>query len=602
MSKTLIIVESPSKAQKIQEYLGKNYVVMASKGHITDLAKGGKHGIGIEIENKFKPRYVLMDDKINLLDSLIKMAKECDSILVASDPDREGEAIAWHLATRLEDVGKPIKRMVFNEIKKDKLLKAVKDVRDIDINLFHSQEARRILDRLVGFIASPFLMNFFGPKLSAGRVQSVVTKMVIDREREIEAFIPEDYWVIQTSLSKDGTTGFIAKYSNRVTDLATSNTVKTKLSSNTDYIVSQVLAEEEKKHPVAPLVTSSLQQIMSRVHGFGADRTMKAAQSLYESGYCTYIRTDSIRVGDEALKDVRDWISSNNYELPKKPNVFKNKDAAQDAHECIRPSDLNLVPNKNYAIIDPDEKLVYETIWRYFIASQMMPAVFSTLKVTAHLKNDKTMEVKASGKALKSMGYLEILNITDNSKIDIPNLVKGDMLKLFGDKPVKCEKKQTQPPARYSEDKLIKELVTKNIGRPATYAELLSKITARNYVEKKGNVYHATDLGKRVTDVLNKYFTFMDYDYTADLEEKLDLIASGKLEKLQMIKEFYFPFNAEINKAYSGEDEVGGKKSFMCNKCNNHMSERNGKFGKFYACINPSCKNLVDYQAYHPQA
>ena len=588
MNKTLIIVESPSKVQKIQEYLGKNYIVMASKGHITDLAKGGKHGIGIDVENKFKPRYVLMNDKVQLLDSLIDTAKECDSILVASDPDREGEAIAWHLATRLEDVGKPIKRMVFNEIKKDKLLKAVKNVRDIDMNLFHSQEARRILDRLVGFTASPFLINFFGSNLSAGRVQSVVTRMVIDREREIESFVPEDFWTIQVSLSKDGTNGFITKYVNRITDLATANSITTKLASGSDYIVSNVLAEEEKKNPVAPLVTSSLQQIMSRVHGFGADRTMKAAQSLYEAGYCTYIRTDSVRIGDEALDDVRSWLATNKFEIPKKPNIFKNKDAAQDAHECIRPSDLSLVPGQNFAIIDPDEKIVYETIWRYFIASQMMPAVFNTLKVTACLKTDKSIEVKASGKALKSKGYLDMLDFTDNSKIDIPNLSKGDVLKLFGNNSVKCEKKQTQAPPRYSEDKLIKELVNRNIGRPATYADLLTKITNRNYVEKRGNVYYATELGKSITDVLTKYFTFMDYDYTAKMENQLDEIESGKVDHIDMLKKFYPDYKKELSLAYV---EYGGS---LCDQCNSPMSTRTVKAtgNKFLSCSNyPKCKN-----------
>lgn len=586
--KTLVIVESPSKADKIQNYLGKDYIVMASKGHITDLAKGGPHGLGVDVNNNFKPKYVLMEDKIDTLDALLKACQKVDKILVASDPDREGEAIAWHLASRLEDVGKPIKRMVFNEIKKDKLLKAVKDVRDIDMNLFHAQEARRILDRLVGFTASPFLMNFFGPKLSAGRVQSVVTKMVIDREREIESFVPEEFWTINTSLSKDSKSSFIAKYTGRLTDEKMAESVKLKLSDKkSEYVVSEVLAEEEKKFPTPPLVTSSLQQIMSRVHGFGADRTMKAAQSLYESGYCTYIRTDSVRVGDEALKEVRDWISSNNYEMPKKANIFKNKDAAQDAHECIRPSDLSLIPGQNFAIIDHDEKLVYETVWKYFVASQMMPATFNTLKVTCHLKNDKNMEVKASGKALKSKGFLEILGINDDSKIDIPPLSNGDTLKLFGDKPVKCERKQTQPPPRYSEDKLIKELVNKNIGRPATYADLLSKITARNYVEKKGNVYHATDLGKKITDVLNKYFTFMDYDYTAKMEQQLDEVEGGKVNHIEMLKKFYPEYKKELDVAYV---EYGGT---LCDKCGSPMSTRTVKAtgDKFLSCsAYPKCK------------
>ena len=596
MSKTLVIVESPSKASKIQEYLGKNYIVMASKGHITDLAKGGKHGLGIDIGNDFKPKYVLMDDKVKVLDALLNASKQCDQILIASDPDREGEAISWHLAQRLEDTGKPIKRMVFNEIKKDKILKAVKEVRDIDLNLFHSQEARRILDRIVGFMVSPFLMNFFGPHLSAGRVQSVVTKMVIDRELEIESFNPEDYWTIQVNLSKDKNNSFITKYSGKITDQQTADLYKNIFTApNVEYIVSEVLSDDEKKSPPPPLVTSTLQRIMSKEHGFGADRTMKAAQALYEAGYCTYIRTDSVRVGDEALQEVRSWIKDNNYQVPKKANVYKNKDASQDAHECIRPSDLTLLPHDNYAIIDPDEKLVYETIWKYFVASQMTPAVYSTLRITLHVNGNPKAEVKASGKALKSPGFLEILGITDDSQIDIPDLNVGDILQLHGKSPVKVEKKQTQPPGRYSEDKLIKELVNKNIGRPATYADLLSKICNRNYVEKKGNVYHATELGKKITNILNNFFTFMNYNYTAEMESKLDEIESGKVNHIDMLKKFYPDFKNELDKAYLNHGGI------LCDKCNSPMSLRTSKSGdKFYGCSAwPKCNNTktIDIKA-----
>lgn len=584
--KTLVIVESPAKGAHIQEYLGKDYIVMASKGHITDLGKGGSHGLGVEVENNFKPHYVIVDDRMEILDDLMAAAKKVDQIFVASDPDREGEAIAWHLADRLADMGKPIKRIVFNEIKKAKVLKAVKEPRDIDINLFHSQEARRILDRLVGFTASPFLMNFFGPKLSAGRVQSVVTRMVIDREREIEAFIPEDYWTIQVNLAK-GKDEFVTKYSQPFRDAKLAEAMRIKLNQP-DYVVSDVTADEEKKAPQPPLVTSTLQRIMSKVHGLSADQTMKAAQTLYESGYCTYIRTDSTRVGDEALEEVRQWIKDNKYELPKKPNVYKNKEAAQDAHECIRPSDLTLLPNSNFAIIDPTEKLVYETIWKYFVASQMMPAVYNTLKVTAHVKGDKTAEVKASGKALKSKGFLEVLGISDDSKIEIPNLSVGDALTLAGKAPVRMEKKTTQPPPRFSEDKLIKELVNKNIGRPATYADLLSKITARNYVEKKGSVFHATDLGKKITDVLTQFFTFMDYNYTAKMENQLDEIESGKVNHVDMLKKFYPSYKVELDKAYVNH---GGT---LCDKCNSPMATRTVKASgdKFLACsAYPKCKN-----------
>ena len=584
--KTLVIVESPAKAEKIQTYLGKDFRVLASKGHITDLAKGGKFGLGVDVEDNFKPRYVLMEDKIDTLDALLAAAKKVDQIFVASDPDREGEAIAWHLAQRLADTGKPIKRMVFNEIKKAKLQQAVKDVRDIDMNLFHSQEARRILDRLVGFMASPFLMNFFGPKLSAGRVQSVVTRMVIDREREIEAFVPESFWTIQVVLSKDGKAGFNTKYVGRPTDEPTALAAKAALAGKV-YIVSEVSSEEEARYPQAPLVTSTLQRIMSKEHGVSADRTMKAAQGLYEAGYCTYIRTDSVRVGDEAVQEVRDWLTTNKHPIPKKAPTYKNKDAAQDAHECIRPSDLTLQPGDNFAIIDPDEKLVYETIWKHFVASQMTPAIYDTMKVTAHVQGDKESRVQASGKALKDKGFLEILGIEDDSKIEIPLLHIGDQCALFGKIPVQLEKKSTQPPPRYSEDKLIKELVNKNIGRPATYAELLSKIAIRNYVEKKGGVFHATDLGKKITDELIQFFTFMDYDYTAKMEQSLDEIESGKVDHIDMLKKFFPNFKKELDKAYLGHGAT------MCEKCDSPMVVRTSKAGeKFLSCSGyPKCRN-----------
>jgi len=591
--KTLVIVESPAKAESIQKYLGKDYVVMASKGHITDLAKGGKHGLGVDVEKDFKPRYVLMEDKIEVLDNLLAAAKKVDQIFVASDPDREGEAIAWHLAQRLADVGKPIKRVVFNKIKKDTIQKAVKQPRDIDINLFHSQEARRILDRLVGFTASPFLMNFFGPKLSAGRVQSVVTRMVIDREREIENFVPEEFWTIQVNLSKDGKEGFTTKYTGRPTDQASADAMKAKLAAKgAQFVVSEVIADEEAKGAPAPMITSSLQRVMSKEHGFAADRTMKAAQSLYEAGYCTYIRTDSVRVGDEIVNEVRKWLTDNKHPVPKKPNTFKNKNETQDAHEAIYPTDLSLLPDQNYAIIDPDEKLVYETIWKYFVASQMMPAVYDTLKVTAHVVGDPSAEVKASGKALKSKGYLEMLGGDDGSKIDIPALNKGDILQHWGKAPVKLEKKQTQPPPRYSLEKLLKELEAKNIGRPATYAELVTKITARNYVEQKGNVFHATDLGKQITDELLKYFTFMDYDYTAKMESQLDEIENGKVNHIDMLKKFYLEYKPQLNQAYTGHG------ANLCDQCGSPMIVRTAKHdgSSFYACTAyPKCRNTKPY-------
>lgn len=583
-AKTLIIVESPSKGKTIQSYLGDSYIVLASKGHITELAKGGKHGIGIDVKNNFKPHYVLMSDKIDLMDEIINAAKKVEKIIIFSDPDREGESIAWHIAKRLEGIDKPIKRGIINTITKKDILKAIQSPKDIDENLFHAQEARRILDRIVGFSASPFLMNFFGNNLSAGRVQSVVTRMIIDREREIESFVPEDFWTIQVQL-ENNKGSFATKLVNKITDQKTADRIKKDLST-TDFIISSVIADEEKKYPPPPLVTSMLQRVMSRVHGFDADRTMKAAQTLYESGFCSYLRTDSVRISDDALKEVRDWLDNNSFSIPKKPNIYKNKEAAQDAHECIRPTDVSQLPTDNLGFVNNDEKLVYEMIWRYFVASQMNPAVYNTLKVTAQAQNNSTLEVRASGKALKTNGYLDVFGTSDDSKIDIPMLQIGDVVKLSGSDPVKVEKKQTQPPPRYSVDKLIKELENKEIGRPATYADLLSKISSRNYVEKKGNVFHATELGKKITDVLSDHFSFMNYTYTADLEKILDDIALGKVKHLDMLKGFYPSFKAELDKAYL---DLGGH---ICDKCGSPMISKESKRGKFLGCsAYPKCYN-----------
>lgn len=590
--KTLVIVESPAKGRKIQDILGNDYIVMASVGHITELGKGGHHGIGVDISNNFKPRYVLSDDKIDVVDDLLAAAKTVDNIIVASDPDREGEAIAWHLSERLGDVGKPIKRMVFKKITKPAIQKAIKELRDIDMDLFHAQEARRILDRIVGFMASPFLMNFFGPKLSAGRVQSVVTRMVIDREREIEQFIPEDFWTIQTKLTDSNKQSFVAKYVNRITTQADADVAKTALDVK-DYVISEVIAAEEKKSPTAPLVTSTLQRLMSKTHGFDAERTMKAAQSLYETGHVSYIRTDSVRVSDEDTEALRQWLQANNYSVPVKPHAFKNKDAAQDAHECIHPTDLDVVPGKNYEITTPDEKLVYEMIWKSYVASQMPSAVYDTLSVTAHPQGNPKFKVKATGKALKDKGYLAMFGVDDGEGIDIPLLKNGDVVNLTGKGALKVEKKSTQPPPRYSEDKLIKELDYRNIGRPATYADLLSKICARNYVEKKGNVFHATDLGKKITDELAQYFTFMDYNYTAKMEQQLDQIEAGKVNHIDMLKKFFPEFKQELDKAYLGR---GGN---LCEKCGSPMSTRNAKNGdKFMGCsAYPKCRHTSQIKA-----
>ena len=584
MSTKLLLVESPHKAQSISKFLGKDFIVLASYGHITDLAKGGKHGIGIDIDNEFKTHYVLQKDKVSVLEKILEAAKNVNEIILLTDNDREGFCISYQLQERLSGINIPIKRGVFNEITKKSVLKAIKEAGPINMNIVWAGTGRRVLDRIVGFKASPFLQNSINAA-SAGRVQSVLTRMIIERQEQIDSFIPVDFWTLQANLIK-GKDNFTTKYPFKINDQKTADDLKSKLN-NQDFIVSEVLAEEDKKYPDPPFITSSIQGYMSKKHGFDAERTMKSLQKLYENGFCTYLRTDSKRCSDEAIEEARKFIKSSNFELVKKPYIYANSDAAQDAHECLRPCDLNIHPDTQTEITDPDQKLVYETIYRYFVASQMAPSIFNTLKVTVHPQNDPTIKLKVSGKALKSPGYLEMLNITDNSSIDIPFLQVGDIVKLSLNG-IKVEKKQTQPPPRFSEDKLIKELVAKNIGRPATYADLLSKVTARNYVEKKGQIYFPTALGSQVTHLLCKYFSFMDYDYTAKMEKQLDLIEAGKITYLDMLNEFYPKFKAELDKAYTDFGTI------MCEKCGNPMIERTNKKdnSKFLACSGyPKCYN-----------
>lgn len=594
MNKTLVIVESPSKAANIQKYLGTNYIVKASFGHIKDLASGGKNGIGVDVNNNFKPKYVINPDKMKVVDELITIAEQCDKILLFSDDDREGESIAYHLNQCLASVGIPTFRGRFIEITKTAIQGAINNVGDIDMNLFRAQEARRILDRIVGFMVSPFLMKYFGNNLSAGRVQSVAVRMIIDREREIEAFKPEEYWNFNIKLSPNNQDSFSAKYEKKLKNKQEAEAVKADLVgadiTKSEFVVDKIISKEKKEKPQPPLITGKLQQIMASKFGFPSDKTMKCAQTLYEGGYCTYIRTDSVRASDDAIKSARKWLNENNYETPKSSNVYSAKEAAQDAHECIRPTNINNLPDE--IMVNDDERTVYKMIWQYFIASQMTPAVFDTLEVKIKSINNPQHTFKAGGKALKKQGYLAIFGTNADVKIDIPFLNEGDKLFLFGKYPIVFEQKFTQPPARYTEAAILKELETKQIGRPATYAQIIKTITGRNYVEKHGQSYHATELGKQITDVLKKFFPFMEYDYTAELEKQLDDIAAGKLDQLKMMNDFFDPFKKQLNKAYS---DYGAE---LCEKCGSPMIKRTNKQNnnEFLACSSyPSCfytKNL----------
>lgn len=438
--KTLIIVESPTKARSIQKYVGDNYIVVSCKGHIVDLAKHGKHGIGIDIDHNFKPHYIILDHQVDTLQMIMDETKKCSNILLVSDPDREGEAIAYHLAQRLKDFGKPIKRAEIHEITKKGIIEALKITREIDMAVVHAQEGRRILDRIVGFMASPFLMSVFGTNtLSAGRVQSVITRMIVDREQEINAFVPEEYWNIQAQLF-NGHDSFVAKYEPHIANQVEAKKITDILSTQSHFIVTSVEAAEEKKKPFPPLITAKLQQIMSKRFGIDASRTMAAAQSLYENGLITYMRTDSVRISDDAIKSARKYLKDNNFDTPKSANHYKTKNSAQDAHECIRPTDSTNHPDQCDLAVS-DEKNVYDIIWRYFHASQMMPAIYDTLKVTIQLEGYPQHILVASGKALKYQGFLKMLGAQDDSKIEIPLLTVGDRLSLFdGAKSISSEK------------------------------------------------------------------------------------------------------------------------------------------------------------------
>jgi DNA topoisomerase-1 len=595
MSSTLVIVESPTKAKKIQEILGDKYKVLASGGHILELLKGGPYGIGVDLDN-FKLKYSLMKDKFNLMDTIISEAKKADSILLCTDADREGEAISWHLKERLLGIDKPIKRLTFNAITKKAIEKAMKqDAGDVDVSIVRSQEARRALDRIVGFMVSPYLSRIYGQGLSAGRVQSVATRMIIDRDIEISDFKPEKFWNITVDLlNKDG--GLKLKLDKKITSQNDADDYKNKILTNNNFILSKVDAVQDKKYPPAPLTTSMLQQLASKTYGIGADKTMKAAQSLYENGYCTYIRTDSVRVEPDAIKDVRQWLSSSEYSkhLPSKENVHKNKDASHDAHEAIRPTDISLDPENNFAIIDDTEKKIYSLIWKYFVASQMNSAVYDSVKIIAEIPGVKGLKFKASGKKLSDEGYLAILGNNDTDDV-LPNFNVGDLFTLKDNNSVFVDAKQTQPPPRYSESNLIKELENRGIGRPSTYASILSKICDKNYVEKKGNVYHSTELGRKIIGHLKQYFNFLDFDYTKIMEEKLDLIAHDKETYINMISQFYSSFKPQLDNAYK---QSGFS---LCDKCGSPMMNRVSKKddSSFLGCASyPNCKNVKQHEVH----
>lgn len=612
MADKLIIVESPAKANTIKKFLGGSTKVVASMGHIRDLPKSK---LGINIEKDFEPEYINIRGKGDLIKSLKKDAKSAKKIYLATDPDREGEAIAWHLAHILEIPEDAICRVTFNEITKETVQESIKNPRKIDMNLTNAQQARRVLDRIVGYKISPLLWKKVKPGLSAGRVQSVAVKLIVDRENEIENFIPEEYWNIYATLKDEKTKKiFEAKYYGRdgkKLELHKKEEVDEILKEieNGKYIVTDVKKGEKKRTPAPPFTTSTMQQEASRKIGFTLKKTMSIAQGLYEGvkvpekgsvGLITYMRTDSTRISEEARAAAKTYITSeygaNYYEN----RYYKTSGNAQDAHEGIRPTYVELTPEKIKDSLTADQYKLYKLIYNRFIASQMSAAVYDTVNVSIDV-NKNTF--KASGQNLKFKGFMTLyVEGNDSEKEDedntsIPELeVKQEVIKQ------KLEPKQsfTEPPARYTEASLVKELESKGIGRPSTYSPTITTIIERRYIEKDKKQLVPTELGKVVNKLLTENFIdIIDVTFTAKVEEEFDKVAEGKEEWKKIIREFYGPFEKELEKVEKElehvklEDEVT---DIPCDICGRMMVVKMGRYGKFLACPGyPECKNVKPF-------
>ena len=603
VKQNLVIVESPTKAKTIERYLGKNFKVVASKGHLRDLPKSK---MGVDIEHNYEPHYISIRGKGDLIKSLKKEAAKADAVYLASDPDREGEAISWHLAHLLGlDLNAPI-RVEFNEITKDAIKEAFKNPRKIDMDLVDAQQARRILDRLVGYTLSPILWKKVKKGLSAGRVQSIAVKLIIDRENEIKAFVPEEYWTLEGQFKKEKKT-FTANYYGTSSEKATLEKEKTvkavmaEISEKKPFTVTKVTKKERKRNPAAPFTTSSLQQDASNRLNFRTRKTMMVAQQLYEGvslgrsgsvGLITYMRTDSTRISATAQNEASEFIEKEfgkEYALASKRAV-KNADGAQDAHEAIRPSSVLRTPDSIASYLTKDQLKLYTLIWSRFVASQMTAAVYDTVQVDLEQNNHV---FKANGSTIKFAGYQKVYQDNAEAKKGnvLPEMQVGDEVQLAKLSP---EQHFTQPPARYSEATLIKTLEEIGVGRPSTYAPTIETIQKRYYVKLVSKRFEPTELGYVVHQMIEQYFpNIVDTHFTASMEDNLDLVEEGKEEWVQVIDKFYQPFKVEVDKAEVEIEKVQIKDEpagFNCEKCGHPMVIKLGRFGKFYACSNfPEC-------------
>ncbi len=607
MADKLIIVESPAKANTIKKFLGGNTKVIASMGHIRDLPKSK---LGIDIEHNFEPEYINIRGKGDLIKLLKKEAKSAKTVYLATDPDREGEAIAWHLAYILGIPEDSVCRVTFNEITKETVKSSIKKPRKIDMNLTNAQQARRVLDRIVGYKISPLLWKKVRRGLSAGRVQSVAVKLIVDREEEIEKFVPEEYWNIYAKLEKiSSKKEFEAKFygkDGKKLELHSKNEVDEILNNikGKEYIVTDVKKGQRKKNPAPPFTTSTMQQEASRKLGFTLKKTMSVAQGLYEGvkvpskgsvGLITYMRTDSTRISDEA-RDAAKIHIENIYGSEYYENRFyKGKSNAQDAHEGIRPTYVDLTPESIKDSLTKDQYKLYRLIYNRFIASQMAAAIYDTISANIDVNS---YNFKANGQTLKFKGFMTLYvedtdNIEENNDNNIPELTIGEKLK---EKKIDTKQSFTEPPPRYTEASLVKALEEKGIGRPSTYSPTITTILERRYIEKNAKQLVPTELGKVVNKLLTENFSdIINVEFTAKVEEEFDQIAAGKCEWKKTIGEFYEPFEKELERVEKElehvklEEEVSDVK---CEKCGRMMVIKYGRYGKFLACPGyPECKN-----------
>ena len=605
MAKSLVIVESPAKAKTIEKFLGKShYTVKASVGHVRDLPKSQ---LGVDIENNFEPKYINIRGKGDVIKELKKEAKKAKKVYLATDPDREGEAISWHLSYILNIDEEEKCRIEFNEITKDAIKKAIKSPRNINLNLVDAQQARRVLDRLLGYQISPILWQKVRKGLSAGRVQSVTTKLICEREEEIKAFVPKEYWSIELIASNKEENNLTLKFygkDNEKIELENEEQVKEILKTieNGSLVVTKIESRSRRKSAPKPYTTSVLQQDAANKLNFTTKKTMMVAQELYEGidvkgegtvGLISYIRTDSKRISEEAREKAKGYIiesiGENYYKDHAKDSKGKKEKKVQDAHEAIRPTSVDRTPDSIKDSLSKEQYKLYNLIWRRFVASQMEDSVFDVLNVECKIED---LIFKATGSKLKFDGYTKIYNFTEREDKILPSLDEGEILKIQEYNP---QQHFTSPPPRYTEASLVKTLEELGIGRPSTYAPTITTILNREYVEKDGDSLVPTELGIIVTKILDENFQkFMEVDFTADMESQLDQIEEGNAEWKKVVEEFYSPLAEAIRVAIEKIEKVNMDEETdeICELCGSNMVIKYGRFGKFMACKNyPECKN-----------